>query len=190
MTASGSDDAQGDEPWVPLLVPVEDYLELAGLVADRVRARVHAPVQSQPSVALATRWAAAPGRYGDVAAAELARLQPWTIEDLVHLASSGVVTARRWSRAMDVCAAHVNQFLSTEQIAQESGMTVNEWRDASRKMSRLLDRHFPSSPQWPLCAVFGRQLGRDEQVYWAINRGQAGLWERARSIVRAEQDRG
>ena len=111
----------------------------------------------------------------------LAKLVPWEVSDLRRLATSDAITAMRWARALDVCAEHVGDFLSTKQVAEESGMSVNEWRDAPRKISRHLKAHYPDVPAWPLAVRSGRPLGiNDDQVYWAISAEQAKRWRQAR----------
>src|SRR5450830_888767 len=181
MTTDRTVNESATTSWIPLLVPAQDYLELAGLVAARQSVRGAAGQLPAVGATVDLASAATPSsRFEAAAAEELAKLRPWDIRDLGRLASSDVVTAQRWARALDVCCAHVGAFLSTEQVAQESGMTVNEWRDAPRKMTRHVDRHYPNAPQWPLCAVSGRTLGRDDQVYWATNAEQAARWAQVR----------
>lgn len=157
--------------WIPLMVRAEDYLELAGLVADREQGRPDA-VPGPAAVAA-----------GDDAAArdELDLLVPWDEKALIQLAEGRTVTTRRWTLAMDVCSRHVGQFLSTEQVAAEAGMEVTEWRDAPRKISRHLEAHY-DVPGWPLKGIDARRIGKnDGQVYWGINQEQALRWRRVRS---------
>jgi hypothetical protein len=37
--------------------------------------------------------------------------------------------------------------LPTSEIAKRAGMTINEWRDVPRKITRLLRAHFPGFPR-------------------------------------------
>jgi hypothetical protein len=87
----------------------------------------------------------------------------------------------RWARAMDVASEHPEEFLSTVQIANASGMSINEWRDAPRKLPQHLTAHFPANIEWPLAAVGGRELGKDDQVYWGITAEQAQRWLQVRA---------
>lgn len=171
--------------WIPLLVPQEDYLELAQLVADRVADR-GSPFKD--TVTLSTAVTPYEDVSGSIATAEqvsLSKLEPWPLKDLGRLSESTAITAQRWALAMDVCCEHVNIFLSTQEIAQEAGMTVNEWRDAPRKISRHLKANYPSVSSWPLAGEAGRTLGHaDDQAYWAINSEQAARWIQVRSKSR------
>lgn len=166
--------------WIPLLVPREDYLELAGLIADRLDAR--GEPESLAEFAAVTSVVESPADRAtdqDVKKATLDSLHLWDLADLRRLATSTFATAQRWARAMDVCSRHVNKFLSTQDVAAESGMTVNEWRDAPRKLPRHLAAHYPNvlHDKWPLAVLSARRLGiNDGQVYWAINDEQAQRW--------------
>lgn len=168
--------------WLPLLVRDEDYAEFVAMVRDRERDRGDAgevPVLGWPTAPGAEP--ALPPAGADVATSELGRLVPWEVPDLIELASGRTVTTRRWALAMDVCADRAGEFLSTEEVASAAGMTVAQWRDAPRKISRHLARHYPQVPGWPLRGVPGRHLGHlDGQVYWAVNAEQARRWRQAR----------
>ena len=163
--------------WVPLLVPEEDYVELANLVLERVieRNEVEALEVIQPV------YAPQASQAGVVADDALASLMPWSVEDLTRLAHSDAVTAQRWARAMDVCAERVGEYISTQDVAKAAGMTVNEWRDAPRKISRHIASQYPAAPGWPLAVRSGRSLGHVyDQAYWAITEEQARRWREAR----------
>lgn len=165
--------------WVPLLVRIEDYSELASQVAAREARRPDEAAQTpEASVILAER-----PRAATKAEELLARLKPWRLDDLRQIIDTAPTykTMARWARAMNVACDHREEFLSTAQIASESGMTINEWRDAPRKLPQHLTAHFPANIEWPLAAVGGRELGRDDQVYWGITAEQAQRWAQARA---------
>jgi hypothetical protein len=172
--------------WIPLLVPEQDYLDLAAVVAKRLSKRGEEP-RRLAVVAEDTPKPTTP--LDEIVASALVEPHPWSDEDLYRLATSDAVTAQRWARAMDVCARVENQgrFLSTREVASQSGMTINEWRDAPRKIKRHLASNYPQvNGHWPLRAKAGRQIGRpDDQVYWAINAEQAARWINARSSARS-----
>lgn len=109
--------------------------------------------------------------------------KPWSTDDLRQIIDTAPTykTMARWARAMDVAAEHPEEFLSTAQIASEAGMTINEWRDAPRKLPQHLTAHFAANIQWPLAGVGGRELGQDDQVYWGLTAEQAQRWLRARA---------
>lgn len=166
--------------WIPLLVPEQDYVELAELVAKRVSSREVA----DSDLTVQSDLSSVPPA-GDPAEAALRKHEPWDVAELRRLASSDIVTAQRWARAIDVCAGHVGQFLSTQQVAAESGMSINEWRDAPRKITRHLASHYPAvNGTWPLVVVSGKQLGHSyDQAYWAITEEQAKRWAEARTAI-------
>lgn len=59
---------------------------------------------------------------------------------------------------MDAIAAGGANWYTTSEVAEMSGLTVNEWRDAPRKISRHLKAHYQDAPvhdgsiSWPLLA--------------------------------------
>lgn len=168
--------------WTPLLVPEEDYLEFASLVALRLAQRRDRDPADGPE---ALRVVApqvddsvtATGGPAAVMARALNALRPWSVEDLRRLAKGETVTTQRWAQVLDLCSQRVGEFLSTQDVAAHTGMRVEEWRDAPRKIQRHLDRHYPNVPGWPLAAVSGRKLGHTyDQAYWAINDEQASRW--------------
>lgn len=167
--------------WIPLLVPKDDYMELARIVARRIEARDESAPLAEMSVSSDLDLQPSAGSKSDIASVTLMALRPWELSDLRRLASSEVPTAQRWARALDVCCDHVEVFLSTQQVATEAGMSINEWRDAPRKMTRHLKAHYPDVPAWPLAVKDGRILGHaGDQVYWAVNKEQANRWRQVR----------
>lgn len=164
--------------WIPLLVRQEDYTEFATLVASREVGREDSVVipfvSSDPVAATA----------GATKEAELlATLKTWSMDALRQLAesSSDFATADRWGKAMDVMCNHVGEFVSSAQLAGEAGMPINHWRDAPRKLPSHLAKHYEPNIEWPLKAVGGRELKKDDQVYWGITAEQAQRWLQVRA---------
>lgn len=177
--------------WIPLMVRLEDYAELAAEVAVREARRpveraegAHATwtVSDEPTMAAPTK-----------AEELLASLKPWSLADLrrIHDTADKYKTMARWAKAMDVVCQRPGPdgFLSTSEVAERSGMTINEWRDAPRKLPQHLKAHFPANIGWPLQAVSGRSLGRDDQVYWGITAEQANRWVLARAASASGEPR-
>lgn len=176
--------------WTPLLVPEEDYLEFASLVAQRLTQRRERELVDGPEgvrvVAPPVDDLAAPvGGPATVMARALAALKPWNLDDLRRLAKGETVTTQRWAQALDLCSQRVGEFLSTQDVAALTGMRIEEWRDAPRKIQRHLDRNYPDVPGWPLAVVSGRKLGHTyDQAYWAINDEQASHWLKVRGEMK------
>ena len=171
--------------WIPLLVRIEDYAELAGQVAAREAKRPDAAGPTpEARVALPET-----SRTATKTEELLAQLKPWSLDALrqIILTTPTYKTMARWARAMDVASGHPEEFLSTAQIASESGMSINEWRDAPRKLPQHLTAHFPPSIEWPLKPTGGRELGKDDQVYWGISIEQARRWTQVRAETGAEE---
>lgn len=92
---------------------------------------------------------------------------------------------------MDVCsdaAEAVDPWLSTSEVAKRSGMSINEWRDAARKITRHLKANFAGVPLdengnriWPLLA---RDKPGSAEVHWAMNTEQAKRWRQVRGGAR------
>jgi hypothetical protein len=167
--------------WVPLLVRREDYMDFAEQVASREAGREEP--EAPPSVNTA---AAATAATATKEAELLSTLKTWSMDSLRQLANSGeeFVTAERWGKAIDVACNHVGKFISSMQVAAEAGMPINEWRDAPRKLPAHLAAHYEPNIEWPLMAVRGRELKKDDQIYWGITAEQAQRWLQ----VRAERD--
>lgn len=171
--------------WIPLLVRQDDYLEFASLVAAR-------EVGRDDSAVIAAIGPEAATSSTDVTkeAQLLATLSTWSIEALRQLAESGAsfATADRWGRAMDVMCHHVGEFISSAQLAAEAGMPINHWRDAPRKLPGHLAKHYEPNLDWPLKAVGGRDLKKDDQVYWGITAEQAQRWLQVRAEAAISAD--
>jgi hypothetical protein len=163
--------------WIPLLVRQEDYTDFAMQVASREVGREDSVVI--PSVASGSVAPVAGSSKEDEL---LATLKPWSMQALHQLADSSAtfVTAERWGKAMDVMCNHVGKFISSAQLAAEAGMPINHWRDAPRKLPSHLVRNYEPNIEWPLKAVGGRELKKDDQVYWGITAEQAQRWLRVR----------
>lgn len=168
--------------WVPVLVRLEDYQEVAALVAEREAVRSDdSPIEVTEPVRLH------PSGSSDPHDAQLAAWTPWSIEDLRALSHGTSATAKRWTLAMDVCCAVVgtdHHWLSTSEVASRAGMTVNEWRDAPRKITRHLRANYPNVPLdndghqvWPLLA---KSKPGSQEVHWAMNPEQANRWRQVR----------
>jgi len=163
--------------WIPLLVRQEDYTEFATQVASREVGRENPGLPSVTSGRIA-------GSADTTREAEfLATLKAWSLEDLRQLADSGpkFATADRWGKAMDVMCDHVGTFVSSAELAAEAGMPINHWRDAPRKLPNHLARNYRPNIEWPLKAVGGRELKKDDQVYWGITTEQAQRWRQVRA---------
>ena len=175
--------------WIPLLVRIEDYAELAAQVAAREVQRP-SDTTTAPNVSVNVNEAPGPSTKAEEM---LASLKPWGLDDLHQIIATvhEYKTMARWAMAMDVMSKHPGPdgYLSTAQVAAESGMTINEWRDAPRKLPQHLKAHFPANIEWPLRAVGGRTLGRDDQVYWGITIEQASRWLRARAEAASSEPR-
>lgn len=171
--------------WVPVLVRIEDYTEITTLVAKREATRDDSgPQVPLPEVRDLTSLTSPRLSHEDQ---ELALRASWSLEDLGRLARGDTATTRRWTRAMDVCAESPQTWLTTSQIAERSGMTTNEWRDAPRKISRHLRAHYPDVPKdqygdayWPLCPR-SNLPGSSGEVSWAITAEMADLWHQVRA---------
>lgn len=164
--------------WVPVLVRLEDYAEVTTLVAEREARRNVEPLDFE--VANATGVAASRDAHP-----KLAEQTPWSVDDLRKLCSGTSETAKRWVRAMDACAVAGNgEWLSSSEVADRGGMTLNEWRDAARKITRHLKANYPSVPLdksgnhvWPLRAL---SMPGSSEVHWAMNSEQSRRWREAR----------
>lgn len=169
--------------WVPVLVRLEDYTEIAALVADREASRADSPTE----VATTLDPKPIPVREADPHSAQLATWTPWSLDDLRSLANGTSETAKRWALAMDACCEAVGSdqpWLSTSEVADRSGMSINEWRDAPRKITRHLKANYPNVPLdpkgdhiWPLLA---RSKPGSQEVHWAMNPEQAKRWREVR----------
>ena len=109
----------------------------------------------------------------------------WSLSNLQRLASSQTATGQRWARALDVCSECPGEYLPTSEVARRSGMEINEWRDAPRKISRHLKAHYPDLPTdsaghayWPLHAQTVPE--HPQEVSWAASSGTARLWKQVR----------
>lgn len=185
-----------------MMVRVEDYPELAALVAEREARRDQAgelvssadyePVDSDPVEA-------ATGDDGDsrsgtvyapmftaraAAAAALARtLVTWEDADLEQLAGDVRPAARAWAHALDLCSERPEAAVPTSHVVAGAPHRVAGLYASTDSLDRLLVRHYGGVGR-PVRLVSGAQLGHhDDQQYWVVTREQADAWRRARARV-------
>lgn len=164
----------------------EDYQDLTALIAQRETDRE----PSEPDILMRDVIVddSVPTRTMSPEEEQLAKHIPWAEEDLARLAEGRTTTTERWTLAMDECVKVPEVYLGTSEVAKRSGMSISEWRDAPRKITRHLKAHFPGVPraedgeaQWPLC-VGGKGIPTESgQVYWAITKEMATRWLKVRT---------
>ncbi|MBT2504190.1 hypothetical protein [Curtobacterium sp. ISL-83] len=171
--------------WTFMPVPEDDRNEVSDLIVRKQKARGERPWPSPEDISKEnllgnTAWQAA-----------LNEIEPWPERSLAQLAEGASITTQRWTIAMDFCAKHPGQRFSTSEIAENTDLTVNEWRDACRKLTAHLRANYTGLPMWergsyageamwPLANASGRDLGAEPQVYWGITEEQARRWRNIR----------
>lgn len=163
--------------WVPVLVPEQDFVAVSQFVAARQAER--APSGKRAVEGEASESGADP---------RLTAWPAWPEEALQRLAQSTSVTARRWAVAMDAVAQGGQDWYTTSEVAQLSGLTVNEWRDAPRKISRHLKAHYTDVPvhkgslAWPLRPWTNPD--RPTEVSWGMPPVTKQRWLQIRGLDR------
>lgn len=176
---------------MPVLVRVEDYPEVAAWVLQRERLResldstTPSVREVTPAVALEPlrlETEAFAERMVSAAQAAEGEFLPWSVELYAQLArSTGWATADRWKQVMDLTAADPGRFFSTTDVAQQTGMSISDWRSACRTLSRHLKAHYPAGTRWPLHAESGKALGVYDQLYVLATKETARRWLAARA---------
>jgi hypothetical protein len=183
--------------WVPILVPLDRYASYAALVAtDAATLDLPSPTDWQQMVIAAssasTKHAenpAEPTGSRAEALASLSTMPHFGEAELAAIADGTTETAVRWTKAMDFCSAHPGDFFTTTEVAEATGMTVNNWRDAPRKMYLVL-RKIPGAPLWdsgkyvgqPAWPLLAWWFTGDVQVSWAISPENAMSWRGLRDL--------
>ncbi|MGC5172119.1 hypothetical protein ACLQ2Q_15865 [Microbacterium sp. DT81.1] len=171
--------------WVLLPVPQEDYDELRHMVDFRQQQRGESSAPSAEELQ---------GKQLAVNAALRAAFdehKAWPASALARLAASTTATTLRFSQVMDLCSESPGSVFSTEEIAERTGMSVNEWRAACRKIGAHLRKHYPDAPHWdrepyigepmwPLVNISGRRLKVRDQLYVGVTQEQAKRWKSIR----------
>lgn len=172
--------------WILLPVPEEDHAELQRTVEHRQRQRGEAISPSAhelrgDDLVIDTVLRAAFGEH-----------KSWPASALARLAEGSTLTTERWAKVMDLCAdAPEWTTFSTEEVSAKTGISVNEWRDACRKIGAHLKKHYPDvplwerkpyvgDPVWPLVTIAGRDLKVRDQLYVGITPEQARRWKKVR----------
>ena len=168
--------------WVLMAVPSTEYELFKQMVDDRQRERgepLAPPIEELRSAQLAA------------AAAERAALeahQPWSKEDLHRFAASTTATTERFTRLMDICADKPGEWVSSEEVAEALGITLNEWRAACRKLPPHLTKHYADAPrradgavERPMVFLAGRNRGVRDQLYVTLTAEQAKRWRAVRT---------
>ena len=175
--------------YMPVLVRLEDVERVTRLLRELEESR---PADEDPAVDLTRPRAASPAQTSATVGVDTARppelvdVPTWSVEDLRRLAEGTTATTRRWTLALDVCAAEPETYLQTSEIARRSGMSVAEWRDAPRKITRHMRANYPDVPKdengdaiWPLHAKTLPE--HRNEVSWAITQEMAELWKQVRA---------
>jgi len=174
--------------WIPLLVPQEHHVELATMVATRLeQIGFEAPANDSIEIRLTPAQVRGATVTPDISAGDraLEANTPWSVESLRLLIANPTATARRWAMALDVCATGLGDWVSTQDMAERTGLTINEWRDACRKMTQHQRKNYPNESDWPLATISGRHLGHSyDQLYVAITEEQAARWAEAKETAR------
>lgn len=170
--------------WILLPVPSSDYDNLRAeiVTAQAERGEPTAPMAKEVAkTSLIRSMAERTTLEGHIS---------WPIDALSRLAENSTKTAQRWSTVLDLCAKNPGKFYSTQEIAEMTTLSVNEWRDACRKISAHIIANYPDAPTWtngpvegkpvwPASAVSGRELQTKDQLYVGLTDEQARLWLKA-----------
>ncbi len=169
--------------WIPILVRLEDFEDITRILATREASRDNTAGEELPGVIDRRESDGAEAEIGTREDVRLREHQPWSRDDLARLAEGKTLTTQRWSLALDVCAKDPLEWLPTSEVAKRSGMSINEWRDAPRKITRHLKRNYPNVPQdkngdafWPLLDGGGGIPDNGGEVWWTITPEMADLW--------------
>lgn len=163
--------------WVPVLVRVSDYTAVTQLIAAREAERAIQGGGTLPAGDTNATPKADP---------RLAATPAWPEDALRRLATSSSVTAKRWTQAMDAIAVGGADWYSTSEVAEMSGLSVNEWRDAPRKIARHLKAHYQDVPvhdgniAWPLRAWSNPD--KPGEVSWGMPPVTRERWRKIRQL--------
>ncbi|WP_156364893.1 hypothetical protein [Aeromicrobium sp. Leaf245] len=163
--------------WIPVLVRLEDLEKVTALLAELEAGRDGSGLENVYEIAEARPTSTdSPGTDAT---------EPWSVEQLARLASSSTATGQRWAKALDVCCDQPGTYLPTSKVAELSGMSITEWRDAPRKISRHLKAHFADVPReadgdlsWPLSAK--SMPNHPGEVSWMATTETASRWSEVR----------
>ena len=167
--------------WVLVPVPEADRDDVTALVVKNQQNRGERPWPSPADLSDRDVVADAVWR------AAMADHPAWPEGALAQLAEGTSKTASRWATAMDFCAVHPGERFSTEEIVANTDLTLNEWRDACRKISAHLRSNFDGLPKWerdpyagqdvwPMVTIGGRELGVENQLFVGMTAEQASRW--------------
>lgn len=165
--------------WVPVLVPEQDYVAVCQFVAARQAERAPSGKRSSGVEGEANGTGTDP---------RLTTWPAWPEDALQRLAQSSTATTQRWAAAMDAIAQGEQDWYTTSEVAQLSGLTVNEWRDAPRKISRHLKAHYTDVPvhkgnlAWPLRPWTNPD--RPAEVSWGMPPVTKQRWLQIRGLDR------
>lgn len=169
--------------WIPVLVRLEDLDLVTSYIGELEASRDDSHLD--PMIEL-THSGSDPAQVSLSEPTELDSRPSWDLEDLQRLAKGETATTSRWARALDVCASSPETYLPTSEVAKRSGMSIREWRDAPRKITRHLRVNYPNVPResdgnavWPLHAKSVPE--HPGEVSWAISSEMARLWKEVRS---------
>jgi hypothetical protein len=171
--------------WILLPVPELDLPEVKALVEKRQSERGEPLAPSTDQISGGELTVDAVRRNAFVAHSA------WPTNALARLAEGNTLTTQRWAQVLDLCSTHPGDLFSTEDVVAQTDLSLNEWRDACRKITLHLKKHYTDvplwehepyigEPVWPLVTVSGRSLKVRDQLYVGITVEQAARWKRVR----------
>ena len=183
---------------MPLMVRVDDYAELAALVAEREERRA-LETAAEPASERALAAAEPAGESSDTsqagsgtvfaplftaraaAVSAAARLLiAWEDADLRQLACDERAPARAWAHALDLCSRTPGDALPAGELLRGADSAVRTSLGNQAALDRLLIRRYRGLGR-PVRLVSGAQLGHhDDQQYWVVSHDQATAWRRVR----------
>ncbi|AXH37532.1 hypothetical protein DVJ78_18320 (plasmid) [Humibacter sp. BT305] len=172
--------------WTLVPIPEQDRTDVEALVIARQLERQEAAFPTNDEIR-------DPGMLVDVVRRNsFARQTPWPVAALERLANAESITEQRWAIVLDYCASRPNELFSTEQIAEATGMSVEDWRSACRNLKKYLKRDYAGyapawghgdwegQTMWPAATASGRQLRDKNQLFVGLSAEQASRWLQVR----------
>lgn len=169
--------------WKLLPVPAADYDELSAVVTKR---QVQRGEEVAPDADVISNDDAV---VDAVRAAAYSKHTAWDEVPLARIAEGRTLTTQRWTTVMDLLAKNPGpgNELSTTRIVELTDLTLNEWRDACRKIRPHLEKNYPDAPvwdygrhaggvMWPVVGISGKELKQYDELYVGITEEQARNW--------------
>jgi hypothetical protein len=154
-----NDGTPGQEELVPVSVPRQHLIAVYGFLADLANEDATEVTVTDPEAEVR-----------------------WPTDDLAKFAATPTRTSTTIGKVMDVLSDNADQYLSTSELEDATGVTRANLKGAFAALTRHINAHY-NGRGWMLTFKWGPSLGPDypAEAHYMVSAEQAARWKEARA---------